>query len=108
MLRGLPVTKLSMATTAWPSASSRSQRWLPRKPAAPVTRILTGSPEAAKASLPSHSRVRPARGAKLPRLVDVSRVGGRLRLHRAPELSRAENAELVPRGRQDEDVGPAR
>ena len=37
-LCGLPVRRLSIATTSWPSASRRSQRWLPRNPAPPVTR----------------------------------------------------------------------
>src|SRR5436189_129398 len=37
-LAGAPVIRLSMPTTVCPSASSRSQRWLPRNPAAPVTR----------------------------------------------------------------------
>src|SRR5579859_7371636 len=35
---GRPVAKLSMTTTSWPSASRRSTRWLPIKPAPPVTR----------------------------------------------------------------------
>src|SRR5207249_12017906 len=37
---GVPVRKLSTATTLWPSESNRSQRWLPRKPAPPVTTDL--------------------------------------------------------------------
>src|SRR5262245_42401879 len=37
MLSTEPVTKLSMAMTLWPRASSRSTRWEPRKPAPPVT-----------------------------------------------------------------------
>ena len=32
-----PVIRLSIAMTLWPSASSRSVRWEPRKPAPPVT-----------------------------------------------------------------------
>src|SRR3954470_25007905 len=32
-----PVSRLSMQITLWPLASSRSQRWEPRKPAPPVT-----------------------------------------------------------------------
>ena len=37
-----PVKKLSRQTTWWPSASSRSQRWEPMKPAPPVTRMRIG------------------------------------------------------------------
>src|SRR5450759_1837993 len=37
MFRTSPVTRLSRPTTSCPSARSRSDRWLPRKPAAPVT-----------------------------------------------------------------------
>src|SRR5437867_5537196 len=37
---GVPVRKLSTATTLWRSESNRSQRWLPRKPAPPVTTDL--------------------------------------------------------------------
>ncbi len=33
-----------MPTTGWPDAHSASVRWLPMKPAAPVTTTLTGSP----------------------------------------------------------------
>src|SRR5215469_2901826 len=33
----LPVTRLSTATTENPSFSSRAHKWLPRKPAPPVT-----------------------------------------------------------------------
>ena len=39
MFRLEPVKKLSSAMTSWPSASSRSQRKEPRKPAPPVTRV---------------------------------------------------------------------
>src|SRR5262245_28001806 len=38
MLSVDPVRRLSIATTEYPSSISRSQRWLPRKPAPPVTR----------------------------------------------------------------------
>src|SRR5690606_13058763 len=40
-LSGVPVVKLSMAITSWPSAMNRAQRCEPRNPAAPVisTRI---------------------------------------------------------------------
>src|SRR5437016_2523458 len=34
----LPNTMLSTPTTAWPRANSRSARWLPMNPAAPVIR----------------------------------------------------------------------
>src|SRR5439155_16967029 len=37
---GGPGRKLSTATTPWPSESNRPQRWLPRKPAPPVTTDL--------------------------------------------------------------------
>ena len=37
MLSVLPVTRLSTATTSYPSASSRSHRCDPRNPAPPVT-----------------------------------------------------------------------
>src|SRR5436190_17000791 len=37
MLATEPVTKLSMAMTLWPRASSKSTRCDPRKPAPPVT-----------------------------------------------------------------------
>src|SRR5450759_1337878 len=37
MFRTSPVMRLSRPTTSCPSARSRSDRWLPRKPAAPVT-----------------------------------------------------------------------
>src|SRR5215212_11058204 len=33
----VPVMRLSTQTTPYPSAMRRSQRWLPRKPAPPVT-----------------------------------------------------------------------
>src|SRR4030042_4499281 len=36
----LPLKKLSMQATSFPSPRRCSQRWLPRKPAPPVTRIL--------------------------------------------------------------------
>src|SRR4051812_31170798 len=39
MLAFCPVKRLSMQITSWPSLSRRSQRWDPRKPAPPVTRI---------------------------------------------------------------------
>lgn len=38
MLRRLPVMRLSMPITSHPSLIKRSQRWEPRKPAAPVIR----------------------------------------------------------------------
>src|ERR1051326_3488763 len=38
MLRRLPVSRLSTQTTAWPSASSASQRCDPMNPAPPVTK----------------------------------------------------------------------
>src|SRR6056297_3458623 len=38
-LSGLPVMKLSMQMTSWPSAMNRSQRCEPRKPAPPVMRV---------------------------------------------------------------------
>src|SRR5512145_237916 len=38
-LSGLPVTKLSMPTTSWPSLNNRSQRCEPKKPAAPVIKM---------------------------------------------------------------------
>ena len=37
MLATLPVMRLSMPMTRCPSARSRSERWEPRNPAAPVT-----------------------------------------------------------------------
>src|SRR4030065_28180 len=40
MLSLLPLKKLSMQTTSFPPPRRCSQRWLPRKPAPPVTRIL--------------------------------------------------------------------
>src|SRR5258706_14257659 len=39
MLSGLPVMKMSMPMTSWPSLRSLSQRWDPINPAAPVIRI---------------------------------------------------------------------
>ena len=62
MLRGLPVMRLSIAMTSWPSASSRSQRWEPRKPAPPVTRTLIGLRLQPRPT----PGVRPARGAAAP------------------------------------------
>ena len=38
VLAGAPVMRLSIPTTVCSCASKRSQRWLPRNPAAPVTR----------------------------------------------------------------------
>jgi hypothetical protein len=35
----VPVKKLSTQSTSWPCSSKRSHRWLPRKPAPPVTRM---------------------------------------------------------------------
>src|SRR5512140_3477846 len=43
MFRSSPVTRLSRPTTSCPSARSRSDRWLPRKPAAPVTTMRMDS-----------------------------------------------------------------
>ena len=39
-----PVMKLSRATTSWPSASRRSHRWEPMKPAAPEMRCRKRNP----------------------------------------------------------------
>src|ERR1700739_3695098 len=40
---GRPIAKLSITTTSWPSPSRRSTRWLPMKPAPPVTtHFITG------------------------------------------------------------------
>src|ERR1039458_338003 len=57
-----PVEKLSKPVTSCPSASRRSTRLLPMKPAAPVTRILTSKPRplVAPAPRPGHAaRARP-------------------------------------------------
>src|SRR5262249_3771682 len=42
MFRSSLVTKLSRPITSLPSASRRSARWLPRKPAAPVMAMRIG------------------------------------------------------------------
>src|SRR5579859_3817388 len=40
MLLSVPVSRLSTQITRWPRRSSSSQRWEPRKPAPPVTRLV--------------------------------------------------------------------
>src|SRR4029453_1512449 len=115
MFRALPVTKLSMPMTEWPSARSRSQRWLPRNPAAPVTRVFMRGRRNAEhetrrgesRSWPADAGIRPAGRAKLPWIVDVPQVDDRLRRHELRELAEVERPELVPLRRDHEDVGSA-
>src|SRR5262252_10527845 len=101
MLRGFPVRRLSIAITSWPSARRRSQRWLPRKPAPPVTSTLMRLPF----SRPSDALVAPAVDPHLAGLVDVPQVDHDGLLHPRGEAWQVERAELVPLGREHDAVG---
>src|SRR5262245_57043442 len=100
MLRMFPVRRLSIAMTSWPSASRRSQRWLPRNPAPPVTRTRI-----AMALAPPHADVLPAGPAHLGGLVDVAQVDHRLRTQYAAEPREVQRPEGVPLRGEHEEVG---
>src|SRR5262245_43409929 len=100
MLRMFPVRRLSIAMTSWPSVRRRSQRWLPRNPAPPVTRTRI-----ATASAPSYADVLPAGAPHLDGLVHVAQVDHGLRTQGAAEPREIQSPESVPLGREDEEVG---
>jgi len=85
MLSLVPVKKLSTHSTSWPSARRRSQRWEPRKPAPPVTRMRLRRKSVAKCKGEAGSckfqiaseKVQPA-GCNLPGMVGVLLGGGAL------------------------------
>src|SRR5512135_1031001 len=104
MLRGFPVRRLSIAITSWPSARRRSQRWLPRNPAPPVTRTLMR----VSLSGPPDALVAPAVGPHLAGLVDVPQVDHDGLLHAGGEPRQVERAELVPLRGEDDEVGALR
>src|SRR5262245_300175 len=99
-LRMFPVRRLSIAMTSWPSARRRSQRWLARNPAPPVTRTRI-----AMTSASAHADVLPAGPPHLGGLVDVAQVDHGLRAQGAGEASEVQRPEGVPLGREDEEVG---
>src|SRR5207302_2352334 len=93
-----PGTRLSTQRTCQPSASSRSQRWEPRKPAPPVTTarrvtwpLAAADPAIDEAVLAHHDRI-----------VDVPPVHDHRAPHHALEAVQAKPAEFVPFG--DEQV----
>src|SRR5262249_16631319 len=102
MLSGDPVRKLSMQMTSLPSASSRSQRCEPMKPAPPVTRMRAtlrrlhdGAPDRI---------VREALLAHDVALVEVAPVEDHRRPHQAAHAREIRTAELVPVGHDQERV----
>src|SRR4028119_100104 len=96
----LPVRRLSMQTTAYPSEISRSHRWLPIKPAPPVTRARGASLATAEAP------VGQAGLAGVSRVEGIAAVYEQLRLlhegGRAPEV---EVPDLLPLRDNDRRVG---
>src|SRR5262245_54249960 len=90
MLRTFPVRRLSIAMTSWPSARRRSQRWLPRNPAPPVTRTRM-----VIRSAPAHADVLPAGAPHLGGLVDVAQVDHGLRAQRGAEAGEIQRPEGV-------------
>src|SRR4028118_851404 len=96
----LPVRRLSMQTTRYPSEISRSHRWLPIKPAPPVTRARGASLATAEAP------VGQAGLAGVSRVEGIAAVYEQLRLlhegGRAPEV---EVPNLLPLRDDDRRVG---
>src|SRR4051794_39510149 len=93
-----PVSRLSMATTSSPRASSASQRCEPRKPAPPVT-----TTRATLRSAPPDAVVREAAPADCGRIEQVPGVDDAALGHQAADLVEVEPPELVPLGQHQED-----
>src|SRR5262249_61729333 len=109
MLRSFPVSRLSIAMTSWPSRSSRSQRWLPRNPAPPVTSTLTLDSFVPDQLLAApDAGVGPSGLAHLARFVHVAQIDHRLRAEEAGEAPDVERPELVPLRGQHQEVRSAR
>src|SRR3990172_1439821 len=98
MLSTLPVTKLSIATTWWPSWSRRSQRCEPTNPAPPVTTILNGSSSfLGQAHGPARHLRRPIHGRGLA--VACDRLGGPIARIHDPQVATIHNRQLLYGGR---------
>src|SRR5215212_7483043 len=96
MFSSVPVRRLSMQTTLYPSERSLSQRWLPTKPAPPVTstRFLRPPPEflATAEALVANSG-----GPDLSRLISVATVHEELRgLHKGCCPLEIQSPHLLP------------
>src|SRR5205809_7930141 len=96
MFAAVPVTRLSTHTTRQPSASRRSQRCVPRKPAPPVT--------TARNSGAADAAVGDAAFPHRPRAAHVAAVDGGGPAHRALDAIEVERASLMPLG-DDEQRG---
>src|SRR5256885_5387441 len=97
MFAAVPVTRLSTHTTCQPSASSRSQRWEPRKPAPPVTTARNlGAADATvdEAAFPHRLRVE-----------DVAAVDDDGAAHQALDAIEVQLAKFVPFGHDEQGVG---
>src|SRR5262245_7371081 len=108
MLSTEPVSRLSMAITESPRASSASHRCEPRKPAPPVTTTRAISPSfPVEPSRPSTADADVAEAPPLQRrLVEqVARVDHPGRSHEPGHLVVVEPAELVPLGQDHQHVG---
>src|SRR2546427_3428098 len=97
MFAAVPVTRLSTHTTRQPSASSRSHRGEPRKPAPPVTTARNlGAADAA---------VDEAAFAHRLRVEDVAAVDDDGPAHQAFDPIEVELAKFVPLGDDEQGVG---
>src|SRR3990172_7566708 len=98
MLSTLPVTRLSMAITWWPSWSRRSQRCEPTNPAPPVTTILNGSSSCVRQVYgPAPHLRRPIHGRSLA--VARDRLGGPAARIHDPQVATIHNRQLLSGGR---------
>src|SRR6266513_5034535 len=100
MFEAAPVTRLSTHTTCQPSASSRSLRCDPRKPAPPVTTARKlGAADAAidEAAFPHR-----------PGVEDVAAVDDDGAAHQALDAIEVELSKFVPLGDDQEGISPGR
>src|SRR5216683_1642522 len=105
MFSGEPVRRLSTQTTSQPCARRKSQRWEPRKPAPPVTRIFTRALSGRQDGLPSDRVVLEAEASHALRLPEVARVDDHRALKLAAQPLEVEVFELVPLRHQHHRVG---
>src|SRR5581483_312595 len=92
-----PVSRLSIATTSWPSSIRRSVRWLPINPAPPVISIrMTFSCSPGSLS-PDSAVIEPGFDEGFT-VENVAAVNHHLRPHHLTQLIRIKMAELFPFG----------
>src|SRR5713226_5771132 len=96
MFSGEPVRRLSTQTTSQPCARRKSQRWEPRKPAPPVTRIFTRALSGRQDGLPSDRVVLEAEAPHAVGLPEVAPVEDHGVLEQAPQALEVEVLEFVP------------